>query len=167
MSAIDTVYRVVERVADIAGSVKRKLSYFVIVGLAATVYLAWLVYSPDSSLGWNVFKWGVLAIPALVWAFVWSVLAQLQEAPALVSQLVEDDDGVFSNLESLSLSEPKGLSGVFSTLREFRQEDGLSTVFETLSGIGFLANPLFAIFAFAALAILFTFILIALAILIF
>lgn len=167
MSALDTVSKVVDQVAEIAAGIKRKLSYFVLLGLVATGYLGWLVYSPESATWWNVFKCSVLAMPALIWAFIWSVLAQLQQAPALVSQLVDDDDGLFANLEHLSLSEPQGLSGVFNTLREFKQEDGLSVVFETLSGVGLLANPLFAILAFAASTVLFIFILVSLVLVIF
>ena len=167
MSVVDSVLSVVDRVADIAGGVKRKLSYFVFIGVAASAFLGWSVYSQESALWWNLAKCGALALPALVWIFVWSVLAQLQEAPVLVASLIEDDDGLFSNVQNLSLSEPNGLSGVFSTIREFRQEDGLSVVFETLSGVSLLANPLFAIFAFVNWAILFTLIIIALLLLIF
>lgn len=167
MSALDTVSNVVDQVAAIAAGIKRKLSYFVLFGLVATGYLAWSIYSPDSAAWWNALKCGALAIPALIWVFIWSVLAQLQQAPELVSQLMDDDDGLFANLEHLSLSEPQGLSGVFNTLREFKQEDGLSVVFETLSGVGLLANPVFAIFAFAASTVLFIFILVALVLVIF
>ena len=167
MSAGDSVLSVIDRMADIAGGVKRKLSYFVLVGVAASAFLGWSVYSQESALWWNVVKCGALALPALIWVFVWFVLAQLQQAPTLVAALIEDDDGLFCNLQNLSLSEPNGLSGVFGTIREFRQEDGPSVVFETLSGVSLLANPLFAIFAFANWAILFALIIVALLILIF
>ena len=167
MSAADTIIRTVNRVAVIAGSIKRKLAYFVFAGMLACGFLAWSVYSSESALWWNVVKCTLLLLPALVWAFIWSVLAQLQEAPVLVSQMVENDNGLFNNLEHLSLREPNGLSGVFSTLREFRQEDGLSVVFDTLGGVSLLSNPLFAIFAFANWAILFTLMVVALMVLIF
>lgn len=161
MSAVETLLSVVNRVADIASSIKRKLAFFVFLGLVASGFLAFSAFSADSQLWWNLVKCALLMLPALVWLFIWSVLAQLQEAPVLVSQLVADDQGLFNNVENLSLSEPNGLSGVFATLREFRQEDGLSIIFETMSGVTLLANPAFAIFAFANWAILFIFTIVA------
>ena len=162
MSAAETLIKVVDRVAEIAAGVKRKLGYFVFVGVVASGFLSWLVYSAEAELWWNGLKAALIFIPAVVWMFIWSVLNQLQDAPVLVSQLVADDEGLFSNFDELSLSEPNGLSGVFSTLRAFRKEDGLEVVFDTLGGVTLLANPLFAIFAFANWVILFMLTMVAL-----
>lgn len=161
------ILSLLDRIAGIAGSLKTKLVYLLGAGTVATFYLAWQLYSAESALWWNILKCSLVILPTLVWAFIWSVLAQLQDAPSLVAKLVEDDQGVFSNIESLSLREPSGLTGVFSTLRAFRRDDGFSVVFETIGGVGLLANPLFAFIAFATLALLFLLILVALLVLIF
>jgi hypothetical protein len=89
------------------------------------------------------------------------VLNQLKEAPELVSQLINDDDGLVENVQSFSLQEPDGLRGLFSTVRAFRQEEGFDVVFDTISGVGLIINPFFAFLAFLAMSLLFLFILIA------
>jgi len=106
-------------------------------------------------------------LPALVWVFIWSILGQLQEAPALAKSLLADKQGILSTTQSLSLREPRGLLSLVGTLRAFRREAGLSAVLETLGSVGMLANPLFAIIALIALGMLFILIFAALLVLIF
>lgn len=161
MPAKENIIKVSNRIGGIADSVQRKLKVFVFVGVVASAILAFKVFNIDAVWWWNIVKLSVVFLPALVWLMVLFVLNQLSEAPDLVSTLINDDDGLFENINSFSVKEPNGLRGLVSTLRAFRQEEGFETVFDTISGIGLMVNPVFALFAFFTLAILFMFILIA------
>jgi len=160
-SAKARVIALVSRIGEIAEGALAKITWFVIAGLVASAGLGWKLYSADSALWWNIVKCTLVILPALIWALVWFVLSQLRDAPKLVASLAEDDDGVFSNLDQFSLKEPSGLRGVASSLNEFRKEDGLSVIFDTVGGITLIANPLFVLVAFLAMIILFLLILIA------
>lgn len=154
MTVGDKQASLLNRIAKIAASLQSKLTWFLRLGGLATLILVWEVYSHDAPIWWNVMKCGFVSLPALVWGFVWLVLNQLREAPALVSELAADDDGVFANLDELSLRQANGLRGLFNTLAAFRREDGFEVVFETISGVSLIANPLFAIVAIVAMGVL-------------
>ena len=144
-----------EQIAEIADGTQQTIRYMVLAGVLATAYLGWKVYTPESALWWNLTKCGLLALPCLIWLFVWGVLSQLKQAPELVTELVSQEDGVFQNLSDLSLDKKQGVRSLFSTLRAFKQEEGLELVFDTIGGITLLANPFFAILALlAALALI-------------
>ena len=161
LTAKARVVSLVSRIGEIAEGALAKITWFVVVGVLASGGIAWKLYSPDSALWWNLIKCSFVLLPALIWALVWFVLSQLRAAPELVAELAEDDDGLFSNLDKFSLQEPNGLRGVASTLKEFRKEDGLSVIFDTIGGITLIANPLFAMLALLAMVVLFLLILIA------
>jgi len=167
MSSAKQIVSLFEGIASISRRLKKKLIYLIVVGALASFFLAWNLYSQESSLAWNLLKCGSLVLPALVWVFIWSILGQLQEAPALAKSLLADKQGILSTTQSLSLREPRGLLSLVGTLRAFRREAGLSAVLETLGSVGMLANPLFAIIALIALGMLFILIFAALLVLIF
>ena len=151
--------RVVNRIGDIANAVQAKIRFFVVVGLVASSALAWKAFSLESAIWWNVLKCGLLVLPVLIWLLVWFVLNQLRDAPNLVADLVREEDGVLASLSETGLSqrllkEPEGLPGVFRTIREFRRQDGLELVFDTISGVTLITNPLFVILVFLSMAIL-------------
>jgi len=148
MNAKEQLTRVVDKIGDIANGLQSKLRCFVVVGLAASLALAWKVFSFDSTVWWNLLKCGAVLLPSLIWVLVWFVLNQLRDAPTLVSELAADENGVLANLNEFSLKEPNGLRGVFSTVRAFRKEDGLEVIFDAVSGVALIANPLFAVLAF-------------------
>jgi len=152
---------VVGRIGEIAAGVQSKLRWFLAIGFIATLILLWQAYTPDGALWWNITKCGLISMPVLILGFVWSVLNQLREAPSLVAELTSDDKGLFANFDELSIREPNGLRGVFSTVAAFRREDGLSVVFDTIGGISLIANPVFALLAFIAMGLLLMLILIA------
>lgn len=139
-----------EQIAEIADGAQQTIRYLVIVGVLATAYLGWTLYTPDGALWWNVTKCGLLALPSLIWLFVWGVLSQLKQAPELVTDLVSQEDGLFQNLSGLSIDKKQGVRSLFSTLKAFKQEEGLEVVFDTIGGVTLLANPFFAILAFFA-----------------
>ena len=161
MSSVEQLTRVVNKIGEIATGLQQKLSYFVVIGLTASLVLAWKAFNPESALWWNTVKCGLLFLPSLIWVIVWFVLDQLREAPELVAELSADEDGVIANFGDFSLNEPEGLRGVFSTIKEFRKEDGFDVVFDTISCIGLIANPLFAVLAFFCAVVLVMWILIA------
>ncbi|RBP51632.1 hypothetical protein DFR28_1021064 [Arenicella xantha] len=158
---------IVERVGMIADSIVRKITWFVVLGVFATLYLAWNLYSAESALWWNVLKCGVIALPALLWAFVWLVLSQLRDAPSQVAGLMDADNELMLNLKSVTVGESRGLRGLFSTLNALRKEDGLSAIFDTIGGVTLLANPFFALLALVMMAVLGLLILIAITLLVF
>ncbi len=154
MSAIEQLTGVINKIGEIANGVQRKISYFVAFGLVASSALAWNLFSQESAVWWNALKCGVVLLPALIWVIVWFVLDQLREAPNLVAELRQDENGVLANLTDFSLKEPEGLRGVFSTIKEFRKEEGFEVVFDTISGVALIANPLFAILALLSMVVL-------------
>lgn len=148
-----------ERIAAAANSLQRKLSWLLGTGLACSGILAWQAFSPESTLWWNIVKCGFLMLPALLWLFVWSMLGQLREAPALASTLADREDSIFNNIKESGLSEAVSVRSIFSTLKAFRQEEGLSVVLDTIGNVSLLANPLFVIIALIMMVIMFFFIL--------
>lgn len=164
---LNDITKLLERVSTIAAGAQRKITYLVVVGLAASAYLAWQLFNPESAVWWNAIKCGLVMLPVLVWCFIWYVLSGLQEAPQLVSKIAQQEDGVLSNLQNLSLKQPDGLRGLFSTFRTFRQEQGFSVVLDTIGGVTLLANPVFAAFAFLCAALILLLIIIAPVVLIF
>ena len=163
----EKVVRIVERIGDVAQSRLRKVSWFVGFGVVASVYLAWLVYSPDSAWWWNVIKCLIVSLPALLWSFIWFVLSQLSDAPTQVAGLMDGDNQFVGHLKAMHLGEKKGVRGLFSTLNAVRNEEAFSAVFDTIGGVTMLANPLFAFIAFIAGLLLFGVVLIAGLILVF
>lgn len=159
MTSLDRVVSVAERVGSIADGIQAKLRWFVLIAGMASSLLAIMAFNIDGSWWWNAIKVGLLLLPSLIWLLILLVLNQLKQAPELVSELVNDDNGVFENMDSFSLKEPDGLRGLFSTVKAFRQEDGFDTVFDTIGGIGLIVNPFFALLAFISIVILFLFIL--------
>ena len=157
----------VDRIAAIARGTERKISYLVAGGFAASLYLAWELYSVDSALWWNAIKCGLVLLPALIWVFVWFVLRQLGDAPEAVSRMATAEDGLVANVKMLTEERPKGLRGVFRTLRVIQQEEAFSVVFDTIGGITLLANPIFALVAFIAAAILLLLFIIAVLLIVF
>lgn len=161
MDEYEALSRLIDRIADIANSVQTKLNWFLGVGMLASATLVWELYSNESALWWNTVKCGLVVLPILVWVVVWLVLSQLREAPRLVAELANDDEGAFANLSDLNLKEPDGLRSVYRTIREFRKEDGFDVVFDALGGIALIANPLFFIVAFLSIVLISMLIIIA------
>jgi len=154
MHVAEQLKRVLDRIADIANSLQTKLAYLLGIGVIASAALAWNFFSSESALWWNVVKCGLVVFPVVVWILIWFVLNQLRDAPSLITELANDDEGVFANLGDFSVKEPDGLRGIFSTIKEFRKEDGFDVIFDTISGIALIANPLFAILAFLSMVLL-------------
>ncbi len=144
--------RVIDRIAEIADAVQAKLKLFVIIGLFASTLLAWKVFSFESAIWWNGIKCGLVLMPAMVWVFAWFVFRQLRDAPKLVAELVDDKLDAVTQIRDFK--EPVGLRGLFTSIRELRSEDGLGAVFDTVSGITLIANPVFAVLACFSLAVL-------------
>ena len=136
-------------------------------GLLASVSLAWQAYSGDSELWWNITKCSLILVPALLWVFVWTVLGQLRDAPTLAASLVARDDGVMAQFSDSDLPDKGGISGLFNTLKAFRQESGLWVVLDTIGNVTLLGNPVFVALCFVMAGILFLFVLLALLLLIF
>ena len=148
-------------VADVAEGVKRKLGWFLLVGLIASSSLAVQAYSPSSALWWNAIKCGLLMLPALLIAYIWNALGQLQEAPELAANLASSDDGLLGTLQSSGLSRKSAVTGLFGTLRTLRKEEGLGVVMDTIGNVTLLANPLVALIAFIMIVVLILMIMIA------
>ena len=147
-----------ERIASIAESAQRWVLYLLSFGILVSAYIAYSAYSHDSALWWNIVKCSLILLPAVLWCFIYSILAELREAPQTVASLVHGEDSLLQNLSELSVSKPKGLLGVFSIVRAFRRQEGLSVLFEAVSGIALIANPFFAFMALLSLLVLVCFV---------
>lgn len=169
-AALESKHKIVviaERIGSIADSLVRKITWVVVLGVLSTLYLAWSLYSAESALWWNIIKCSVVALPALLWSFVWLVLSELREAPSKVAGLMKADNELVMSLKSVSVGESSGFRGLFSTLNALRKEEGLSAIFDTIGGITLLANPLFALLALIMLGLLILLILLAATLLVF
>jgi hypothetical protein len=156
-----------ERLASLASRLQRKLSWLIGTGFAVSAVLAWMAFDMDSATGWNVVKCGLIMLPSLVWVLIWSILGQLKDAPQLASALANRDDSLFQTIQKSGFSDAVNVRSIFSTLRAFRQEEGLGVVVDTIGNVTLLANPLFAIFAFIMMTIMIIFIVISPIILLF
>ncbi len=165
MQAHSDIVDFFERIANIAQSAQRKVSYLLVAGLLATAYLGFELVSAASPLWWNILKVILVATPVLIWCFVWSVLGGLTQAPVAVANLASGQSELIHELKSIN--EPRSLRGLFSAVRAFRREEGFGVLFDAVSGIGMIASPLFAIMAFVALPLLLLLVLVSVVVLIF
>ena len=147
------VIAVVKRIALIAGKCQAVLSYVLVVGLLATSYLVWCSYSSESELWWNIVKGALLSLPVLILGFAWTILGGLSEMPDAVGKLNQDTRTAFSGMKEVKVREPKGLRGMFSVLNNFRKEDSLAPVLDTVGGITLMLNPFFIFVIFVALVV--------------
>jgi hypothetical protein len=161
MSANEELFRVVNKIGEVANAIEVKIRYFVMLGIVASSALSWTVFSVESAVWWNVLKVSMISMPALIWLLIWYVLGQLREAPELLAQLMHDEGGDLANINSFSVKEPDGLRGLLSAVREFQREDGLEIVFDTISGVTLISNPFFVLLGFLSMAALSILILIA------
>ena len=152
--AQEQVIKLVRAVAGIAGATRNGLSYLLVPGALATAYCVFLSYSADSTIWWNVLKISLLVWPVLLLLFVWSVLGDLRDAPESVGKLNQDTKVAFSGLKEVKIQEPKGLRGMFRVLNQFRREGSLGDVFDTVSSITLIVNPVFLFVAFLSAVIL-------------
>lgn len=153
--------------SSIAISLKSKVGLFAIAGLLASASIAWLFYSPDSSLWWNIIKCGLVLFPALMICFIWKILANFAEAPQQLSELTNAESGLISNVQTLSVNKPEGFRGLVSTVRAIRNDENLSDILEAVGSIALLANPFFLVVAFFCVTILSLLIIVAPFVLIF
>jgi len=154
-----------EQIANVAQRAQRKVSYLLGAGLLATTYLGFELVSVTSPLWLNILKILLISVPVLIWLLVWSVLGGLAQAPAAVANLASGESDLIPELKSIN--KPGTLRGLFSAIRAFRRDEGFSILFDAVSGIGIIANPLFAILAFIALPLLLVLVLVAMIVLIF
>ena len=158
MNAQHPIIEFLEQLADIAASARRKLAWFVGVSLVATLVVVWQVYSGDSVWWWNFIKCGTVLLPILVLGFIWSVVGELQEVPELASSLVNLDQ---TGQSASAVTKKKGVLGIYSMLRTFRQQEGLEVVFDTLGNVTLMSNPFFALLTLVMTLILVMFVCIA------
>lgn len=147
MSVIDHIVKVFEKIGAFAAGLRRRLSYLLALSLSCYGYLAFQLCTPDSALWWNLIKCGVFALPLLVWGAVWFVLGQLRDAPETASGLVAGKDNILQHFSSLDEQKVSGVRGVYGTLKMLSEQEGLEDVMDTISGVGLLINPLFALLA--------------------
>ena len=121
----------------------------------------------ESELWWNITKCGLILLPSLIWGFLWTVLGQLEEAPELAAKLASRDDGLVSQFAGTTLDQQTGVSGLFNTLKAFKQEKGPWIVLDTIGNVSLLANPVFVALCFIMAAVIFLFIVVSVLLLIF
>lgn len=166
LRSIDKLEEILRGTANVAGSLQSKVGFFTLLGFIASVSIAWMFYSSESSFIWNLVKCGTVLMPAMVLTCVWLVLGKVVDAPKQISMLA-NEEGLISNLQKLGIKKPDSFRGLISTVRAIRNEDGLGSITEAIGGIVLLSNPVFLLFAFISLAILIVLIIIAPFVLIF
>ena len=147
MSVLDQIQSLFEKIGYVAEGMRRKLGYFLLLGLAASIYTASVVYSAESFLWWNVIKCLIVMLPSLVLLCIWIILGQVRQAPEVASNLLDDRDEILQGFTELEVSNVTSLTGAYGALKTLRQQEGLEDVMEAISGVGILINPLFALLA--------------------
>ena len=151
----DEIREFFSRLADFAETTQRRLGWFLLIAAGFSLALAVKLYSAESALWWNLIKCGLVLVPTLIWALIWSLLTQIREAPEVVTELATQHNLSFSDLRARVADDKPGLISLFGTIREIRNNEAYESVSEAIGSVTVLANPLFMIIAFAALAILF------------
>ena len=146
-----------DRVAAVAGAIKRLVRWIAITALLAFLALAVKFFDPiNAGLGSYVLL-GLLLIPTLICGFFYYTVSQLTEAPAEFEALLADEsnslDSVVKQFSNLDVKEPSGLFSLFSSVRQLKNSDGAEDLFDLLSGIALLSNPFFVMLVLASLAI--------------
>ena len=136
-----------EKIGSVAEGMRRKLGYFLLLGLAASIYIAFLAYSVDSFMWWNLIKCVAIMLPSSVLTCIWVILGQVRQAPEVASNLLDDRSEILQGLTELEISNVTSLTGAYGTLKTLRHQEGLEDVMEAISGVGLLINPLFALLA--------------------
>lgn len=159
MAIQQEVIEIVEKMASITETIQSKISWLVMLGVLASAYLAWLLYSSDSANWWNGVKLFIVLLPALIWAFIWYVLGQIKQAPVALEAFKESAETL--SFSQQDVQKQTGLRGLFRLIRYLHQHQGVEVVTEIIGSVTLLANPLFAIFAGIMLVFLIVFILVA------
>lgn len=151
---LEKINRALEGIGSFASSLYRKISIFLVIALFFLTPLAFDLYSSESYWWWNLLVLGFVFLPFLVWLFIWMVIGQLRDAPQHGFSLIQDIDKVSTDLKDTELNQINGFRGVLRTINQFRKHEGLETLFDTVSGIGLLCNPVFLVFSLLLLLLL-------------
>ena len=147
MDVRDEVGGFLQVIADFADGFQKRVGWLVGIGLVFSLLLAYDFYSAESAWWWNAMKCGTVLLPALVWLLVWQLLGQLQEAPKMAAELVNQDQGLVDNLRLTYINEGVGVRSAFQALNQIRSHGGLDVMLETMGSVTLLINPVFALFA--------------------
>ncbi len=146
------INQTLEGIAAVAASFHKKVSVFLFVCLLALTPLTVDLYSASSAWWWNLILLSLVLIPFLFWVFVWRVLEQLMAAPKLAARLLKEKDDQGKSIadsedQSFRNTKPNNIRGVLSTINKIRKHEGLETLFDAISGITLICNPVFLILA--------------------
>ena len=157
-----------DKAAAIAQAIKGKIVWFVLLGLLASAYLSYLLYTPESEFWWNICKAVLVFLPVLIWLLLIYLLTQIQQVPELVKVLSYQKDNAMSVVQDFVGGE-KGFKfrNLFSLIRSVESQDGFDEVMEATAGITLLVNPFFMLLTFIAGVLIFALILVAILILLF
>ena len=146
---LDLLNEWVQQVAVVATKLEFMVTAVLLIGACSVAAIGSKLYTPDGLLWWNIIKIGVFVLPLLIWFVFWTVIRQLVDGPQEMAEIATDDDNVigstFEQMREISFKEPKGVFSLLRSVRQLRKTDGLEMVFDTVSGIALLANPIFAL----------------------
>lgn len=148
-NVFDALGEWVDDVAQVAQKLESFVGWVLLLGVVCLISIGIKFYSPDAQSWWTFVSVGVLALPVLVWFIFWRIIKQLVDAPGEMADLAKDENSPLGSamlgLRSGSYKKPKGIFSLLGSVRELRKTDGFDAVFDTVSGIALLANPLFAL----------------------
>lgn len=146
---LDLLSEWVQQVAVVATKLEFMVTTVLLIAACSVAAIGFKLYTPDGLLWWNIVKIGVFVLPLLVWFVFWTVIRQLVDAPQEMAEIATYDDNAIGSalvqMREVSFKEPKGVFSLLSSVRQLRKTDGLEMVFDTVSGIALLANPVFAL----------------------
>jgi hypothetical protein len=139
----------VQQVADVATKLEFMVTAVLLMGVCSVAAIGFKLYTPEGLLWWNIIKISVFALPLLIWFVFWTVIRQLADAPQEMAEIATGKDNAigstFAQMREVSFKEPKGVFSLLTSVRQLRKTNGLEMVFDTVSGIALLANPIFAL----------------------
>lgn len=143
MELIDEIGLLLQQLAEFAEKVRRRVGWFLLFGLAASLVFVGQFYAAESPVWWNLLKCSAILLPVFVWVIVWQLLSQLSAAPQLATTLVGNKTSTLTSVKAQLTEKKLGLLALLGIVRELRDNDAFETVTETIGSFTMLVNPWF------------------------
>ena len=166
----NSLQNIAQKIAHIATSLETKVFYFLCCAVVAASFLAWL-WLDFSQFGFLFsVKVFLLTVPILCWFLFWLLLKQLIGLPEQVLELKDlgqNSINTIANIQQGTANKKNIFSNLFQLITTLREPEILETLLLCTKGIGWIINPLAWLVLLLSALFLFSYIFIAIILLIF
>ena len=138
-------------VASIASSLKNSILYVLIGGASAVFFLAWQWIDFSTGYMWIILKAIPLLLPLALWGLLYLVIVELAELPNRAKTAKQDGGAVAQRLKGdhPKVDKPASFFGKLKSLfRVLRSAGNLAAIFDAVTGVILIANPIFGLLIF-------------------